>query len=266
MQFAKELMTEAGITDAEQQKQLEALFGNDKVKTKLGGVLSEATEGIARERGRVDVATKQVKEKDEAMQKYYAEQLALAARNKAAVDEATAQVARYVELYGELPGGGAPTRAATAAAVQDVIDKKTFDSRLATTEQNTVGLAKSIMKITAKHLREFPEVELDPDAIADVAQKQGLTAEKAWEVWTEPQRQAKQAAKFEAEKQAAIDAAVIEANSKHGVTQAVDAAPRSEFMQGLTKQTAPQTGFEGFKSGWRDPNAAETMKKEFGPR
>lgn len=262
-EYAKSLMTAAGITDPEQQKQYEPLFSNDKVKAQLNEVLT----GVERERGRVAAATEQVKAKEREAQAYYQEQLALAARNKAVVDEATAAVNRYKELYGELPGGGDPNNpAAVRAAVADVVDKKTFDSRFAQVEGNTVGLAKSVMKITAKHMREFPELELDPDAIVKIAQEQNLPAEKAWEVFTAPARQAKEAARIENEKKAAVDAALMEVNTRQAVSAVVDSAPRSEFITNLKNQQQPDSALEGFKKGWNDPNAAQTMAKEFGGR
>lgn len=260
-EYAKTLMDAAGITDAEQRKQYEAFLGNDKVKAQLTEVLT----GVERERGRVAAATEQVKAKEREAQAYYQEQLALAARNKAVVDEATAAVTRYKELYGALPGGGDPDNpAAVRAAVADIVDKKTFDSRFQQTEANTVGLAKSVMKITAKHLREFPELELDPDAITKIAQEQNLTAEKAWEVYTAPARQAKETIRIESEKKAAVDAALMEVNTRQATAAVIDSAPRSEFITNLKNQQPADTALEGFRKGWNDPNAGATMAKEFG--
>lgn len=261
-------MTEAGIADDAQKKQLEALFGNEKVKAKLEGVLTEATEGILRERGRVTAATKEVEAEKAKSVAYYQSTLAKVNEANTAIQAAEARVAKYAELYGELPGGGDPNNpAAVARAVNaDVIDKKTFTDRMTQTENNTIGLAKSVMKITAKHLREFPELDLDPDAITKIAVEQNLTAEKAWEEYTKPAREAKEKKRVEEQTAAAVEAARVDERTKRGQTELVDASPVSEFRQNWGKQSPTKTAEEAFVAGWNDPNAKGTMDKEFGPR
>lgn len=265
MAYAKELIDAAGLTDEAQRKAFEQFLTNDKVRAKLEPTLREATEGVERERGRTAAETKKAKDAEDRMNKYYQDQLKLANDNAKVVADAQAEVARYVETYGQLPGGGTPTRAATAAAIQDAIDRKTFDDRTNAIEGNTVGLVTTAIKLLDQHRRDFPNEPFDVDAIVKTATEQKLTAAQAYGVVMGPKVEAARLAKVEAEKKAAVDAALLEERSKRGASTIVDASPRSEFMNNVIKSKGePMTAKESFLKGWRDPKASDTMKSEFG--
>lgn len=263
--YAKELMTEAGITDAEQVKQLEAFFTNDKVKGRLSGLI----EGVDRERGRTAAEKQRADAAVKAQNDYYQEQLRLAQENQAKVNAATAEVQRYVELYGELPGGGNPNNPrAAATAVQNAIDQKALDEALGKRDALTVGLVKQAATITARHLRNFNE-EPDFDAIEKIAIEKGLTAMKAYEEWAAPKVAEKSKAANDAATKAAIEAAVLEDRSKRGAGQLSDSRPQSEFMGSLSKSlraSQPSNAQDSFVKGWREPEPGKTMATEFGRR
>lgn len=260
--YAKELMTEAGITDAEQVKQLETLFANDKVKGKLAGLI----EGVDRERGRTVAEKQRADAAVKAQNDYYQEQLKLAQKNQAMVDAAAAEVQRYVDTYGELPGGGNPNNPrAVATAVQGAIDQKALDEALGKRDSLTVGLVKQAATITARHLKNFNE-EPDFDAIEKIALEKGLTAMKAYEEWAAPKVAAKAKEQNDAATKAAIEAAVLEDRSKRGAGQLSDSRPQSEFMSSLSKslrKDAPMSAQESFVKGWREPEPAKVMREEF---
>ena len=241
-EFAQELMDAAGVSDAEQKKQLESFLGNDKVKSKLQNVFSD----IESANGRATKATAEAT-------RVYEENLKIFANNKTAVEQAQAKVQAYVEKFGELPGGGDPNNpGAVRSAVADVIDKKTFDERIKTTEGNTIGLVKSVAKITAKHLHDFNE-EPDLDAIEKIALDQGLTAEKAYAEWVKPKVAEREKAANDAAIKKAHDDGVIEGTSKIAAGAISDATPKSPFMENLRKAGEVKQGpKEAFVQGWRE--------------
>jgi len=256
--YAKELMDAGEVKDADQRKALEAFFGNEKVKAKFEPTLREATEGIERERGRVKAESEKAKAAEDRMNKYYAEQLELANKNKAVVDAAQAEVARYEATYGKLDPN------ARAEAVQNVIDRKTFDERIGQTETNTLGLIATAAKLLDQHRRDFPNEPFDVDAILKTAQEKKLNAAQAYTELMAPKVEAARQARIEADKKAAVEAALVEERSRRGAAQVVDASPRSEFMANVIKsKDEPMTARESFLKGWRDPNASATMKSEF---
>lgn len=259
MAYATELAEAAGITDATAR---EAFLKNDKVQGKLRAKFEDVT----REKGRAEAESKKAKDAETRMNTYYTEGLDLANRNKAAVDAANADVARYVAAYGELPGGGDPNNpGARRAAVQDVIDKKTFDERIGLTEANTVGLLTTAVKLLDQHRREFPNEPFDVDAIVKTATEKKLTANQAYAEMMGPKREAASAAARAAETKAAVDAALMEDRSKRAASTTVDAGARSEFLTNAIKSTnAPTTAKESFRQGWTEPNASAQMEKEFG--
>jgi hypothetical protein len=262
--YAKELMDEAGISDAEQRKQFESFFGNPKVQAKFTNVLTEATEGVQRERGRTAAEKQRADAAVKAQTDYYQQQLKLANDNAKIVSDAQAQVQAYVDLYGELPGGQRPTPSATRQAVQDMIDKKTFDERTAALEGNTLGLIKTAVKLMDQHRREFPNDPFDVDKIVDVATEKGMTAAQAYESIVGAKREELRQAKIEADKKAAIEAALIEDRSKRGASQISDSSPKSEFMTNFSRQQKPTTAQESFIKGWREPEPGKVSKQEFG--
>jgi|SRR5579859_82633 len=264
--YAKELMDAGEVKDAEQRKALEAFFSNDKVKAKFEPTLREATEGIERERGRTRAESEKAAKAEADKNAYYQEQLKTYNANKAAVEAAQAEVARYIATYGELPGGANPANpAARAAAVQDVIDKKALEERVLQTENNTLGLVTTALKLSDQHRRDFPNDPFPVDDIIKTATEKKLTAAQAYADVMGPKVEAARIARAEADKKAAVDAALVEERSKRGAAAIVDSQPRSEFMNNLVKSNdQPLTARESFLKGWRDPAASATMKQEFG--
>ena len=241
-EFTQELMDAAGISDAEQKKQLEAIFNNDKVKAKVQNVFSD----IESANGRATKATSEA-------QRVYEENLKIFAGNKAAVESAEKKVQAYVEKFGELPGGGDPNDPSKVrTAIADVLDKKTFDERIKLTEGNTIGLVKSVAKITAKHLKDFNE-EPDLDAIEKIAVEQGLTAEKAYQEYRRPKDEERAKAKYDADLKKAREDGEIEGRSKIAASTVSDPERSSPFMANLRKAGEVKEGpKDSFIKGWRE--------------
>lgn len=251
MAYATELAEAAGITDATAR---DAFLKNDKVQSRLRAKF----EDVSREKGRAEAEKKRADDEARKAQENYQANLKVHNDNKVIFDAAAAEVARYEAAYGKLEPG------ARAAAVQDVIDAKTFNERIGQTEANTVGLVKAAATITARHLKNFNE-EPDFDAIQKIATEKQLTAMKAYEEWAAPKYEEKQKVARAAETQQAVDAALMEDRSKRAASQTVDASQRSEFLNNAIKsKNEPTTAKESFLKGWREPNASAEMKKEFG--
>lgn len=245
LDYMNELAEAAGIEPDKRS----TFIANDKVKA----AARKRFEDAEREKGRADATERKRNEE-------YQENLRRYNLNKQAVDEANAKVAQYVSTYGELPGGGDPgDPEARRAAVTNAIDAKTLDERLGKTEANTLGLAKAVMKITARHLRQFPEIDLDPDAITKIATEQGLTAEKAYDEWIKPERDKKQTSDFDARLKAAREEGYRDGVSKRAAGQVEDAAPRSGFFENMRKTSqdtnapTPRAAFDDAWQGWKPP-------------
>src|SRR5258708_3588240 len=148
----------AGIPEADRP----AFLAKDEVKK----FAHTSLEAVAREKGRAEAATAESR-------RVYEENLKIFANNKAAVEAAEKRVQSYVEKFGELPGGGDPNNptAVRAAVSADAIDKKALDASAESVRSFSVGIAKSVAKITAKHLKDFNE-EPDLDAIEEIELKQ----------------------------------------------------------------------------------------------
>lgn len=228
----------AGIAEADRP----AFLAKDGVKK----LAHSSLEAVARERGRAEAATADAK-------RVYEENLKIFANNKTAVEDAQKKVTAYVEKFGELPGGGDPNDPnAARRAVSDAIDKKTFDERISAVEGNTIGLVKSVAKITAKHLKDFNE-EPDLDAIQKIAVDQGLTADKAYVEWRRPKDEAKRTSDHEAAVKKAREEGEVEGRSKAGAAVVVDADRQSPFMANLRKQeVTANSAKEAFTTGWRE--------------
>ena len=224
--YSKELAAAAGLTD-------------EAAIEKLKPVARQRFEDVERERGRVAAEKKRADD-------YYQEQLKIAASNQKIVDDSTAQVAAYEKAYGRLTPEG------RAAAVQDVIDRKTFDERMGRNEGLTISLVKDVNRFGLQHFKDFGEVA-DLDAIEKIAVEQKLPVAKAYEAWARPQVEAKAKAATEKATADAVEAARIDERSKRGASQISDPQPKSPFMENLRKATAqPQTAKESFVSGWRE--------------
>lgn len=232
------LANAAGIPEAERP----AFLAKDDVKK----FAHTSLEAVEREKGRTAAAQAEAK-------RVYEENLKIFANNKTAVEQAQQKVQAYVEKFGELPGGGDPNDPkAVKAAVGDVIDKKTFDERIKATEGNTIGLVKSVAKITAKHLKDFNE-EPDLDAIEKIAIEQGLTADKAYAEWRRPKDEERSKAAQEAALKKAREEGEIEGRSKVAASTVSDADRSSPFMANLRKAGAVTEGpRESFVKGWRE--------------
>lgn len=241
-EFAQELMDAAGVSDAEQKKQLETFLGNDKVKGKLQNVFSD-----------IESANGRAVKADAEARRVYEVNLKIAADNQSVVEAAQKKVQSYVEKFGELPGGGDPNDPnAARRAVSDAIDKKTFDERISVVEGNTIGLVKSVAKITAKHLKDFNE-EPDLDAIQKIAVEQGLTADKAYVEWRRPKDEAKKTADHEAAVKKAREEGEVEGRSKVAAGAVTDPDRQSGFLANMRKQDATtDSAKEAFTSGWRE--------------
>lgn len=229
----------AGIPEADRP----AFLTRDEVKK----FAHSSLEAVQREKGRAEAA------KAEAT-RVYEENLKIFANNKQAVEQAEKRVQAYVEKYGELPGGGDPNDPMRRAAAihADVIDKKTFDERIKTTEGHTIGLVKSVAKITAKHLKDFNE-EPDLDAIEKIAMEQGVTAEKAYQEWRRPKDEARAKEAQEAAIKKAREEGEMEGRSKMAASSIADPERQSPFMSNLRKAGEVKEGpKESFVRGWRE--------------
>jgi hypothetical protein len=244
--YAQELADAAGITDATAR---DAFIKNDKIQAKV----RTSIEATLREKGRAEAEFKKRQEE-------YAANLKIAESNAAVVNAAEAKVKAYVAKFGELPDGGDPNNpGAVRAAVADAIDKKTFDERIKVTEGNTIGLVKSVAKITAKHLKDFNE-EPDLDAIEKLAVDQGLTAEKAYAEWRKPKDEARAKEQQEAALKKAREEGELEGRSKIAAGAITSAEPASPFMANLRKGEAVKDGpKDSFIKGWRE-SAQATQK------
>ena len=233
------LANAAGIPEADRP----AFLAKDEVKK----FAHTSLEAVAREKGRADAAKAE-------STRVYEENLKIFANNKQAVEQAEKRVQAYVEKFGELPGGGDPANpAARAAAVNaDVVDKKTFEERFKATEDNTIGLVKSVAKITAKHLKDFNE-EPDLDAIQEIAFKQGLTADKAYQEWRRPKDEERAKTAQEAALKKAREEGEMEGRSKVAASTISSPERDSPFMSNLRKAGAVNdTPRESFVKGWRE--------------
>ena len=232
------LANAAGIPEADRP----AFLAKDEVKK----FAHTSLEAVQREKGRAEAEFKKRQEE-------YAANLKIAESNAAVVTAAEAKVKAYVEKFGELPGGGNPNDPnAARAAVADAIDKKTFDERIKATEGNTIGLVKSVAKITAKHLKDFNE-EPDLDAIEKIAMEQSLTAEKAYAEWRKPKDEERQKAKVEADLKKAREEGELEGRSKVAAGAITSAEPASPFMANLRKSGEVKQGpKESFVGAWRE--------------
>ena len=241
-EFTQELMDAAGISDADQKKQLEAIFNNDKVKAKVQNVFSD----IESANGRATKATSEA-------QRVYEENLKIFANNKTAVEQAQAKVQSYVEKFGELPGGGDPNDPkAVKAAVTGAIDEKVLNERLGKSEAQTIGLVKIASKITATHLKDFNEVP-DFDAIEKIATEQGLSAEKAYQEYRKPKDDERSKAANEAALKKAREEGEIEGRSKIAASTVSDPERSSPFMANLRKSGEVKEGpKDSFIKGWRE--------------
>lgn len=228
----------AGIPEADRP----AFLAKDEVKK----FAHSSLEAVEREKGRA-AAERKAREDD------YKKNLEIANNNAQVVANAQKQVQAYVEKFGELPGGGDPANpAARAAAVSDAIDKKTFDERIKATEGNTIGLVKSVAKITAKHLKDFNE-EPDLDAIEKIAMEQGMTAEKAYAEWRRPKDEARAKEANEAALKKAREEGEMEGRSKVAASVVADPDRASPFMAHLRKSGEVKEGpRESFVRGWRE--------------
>jgi hypothetical protein len=257
LSYAKELAEAAGITEP---AALDSFVKNDKVLARV----RKSLEDVEREKGRVTAESKKAADAVAKSQQYYTETLAKVNEANTAIEQANAKVTAYVNRYGELPGGGNAADANARAAVIDAISKKDLDERLQKTEGLAIQMSKVVGKITARHMKNFPGDEPDFDAIEKIAIEKGLTAEKAYEDWAKPKYDAAALAKAEADKKAAIDAALVEDRSKRGASQVVDAQPRSEFMHNLKQKDDALTAKDSFLKGWREPEPKNALKTEFG--
>jgi len=238
------LANAAGIPEAERP----AFLAKDEVKK----FAHTSLEAVEREKGRA-AAERKAREDD------YQKNLKIANDNAAVVADAQKKVQAFVEKFGELPGGGDPNNpAAVRAAVGDVIDKKTFDERIKTTEGNTIGLVKSVAKITAKHLKDFNE-EPDLDAIEKIALEQGMTADKAYAEWRRPKDEARAKEQQDLALKKAREEGEIEGRSKVAASTVSDPDRSSPFMANLRKAGQVQEGpRESFVKGWREAAQPKT--------
>lgn len=232
------LANAAGIPEAERP----AFLAKEDVKK----FAHSSLEAVAREKGRAEAATAESR-------RVYEENLKIFANNKTAVEQAQAKVQAYVEKFGELPGGMSPNDpAAVRTAVADALDKKTFEERIKTTEGNTIGLVKSVAKITAKHLKDYNE-EPDLDAIEKIALDQGMTAEKAYQEWRRPKDEERAKVAQAAEVKKAREEGEMEGRSKIAASSITDSEQASPFMANLRKAGAvSETAKESFVKGWRE--------------
>lgn len=228
----------AGIPEADRP----AFLAKDEVKK----FAHSSLEAVEREKGRAVKADAEAK-------RVYEENLKIATHNQQVVDAATKKVQAYVEKFGELPGGGDPDDPkAVKSAVAGAIDEKTFNERLGKTEANTIGLVKSVAKITAKHLKDYNE-EPDLDAIEKIAMDQGLTAEKAYAEWRRPKDEAKAKEAQDAALKKAREEGEMEGRSKVAASVVADPDRSSPFMANLRKSGEVKEGpRESFVRGWRE--------------
>lgn len=247
--YTQDLMEAAGLTDAEQKKQLEAIFGNPKVRERLTNTLSD----VEAMKGRYETE-KTAREKAVAeAQRVYEENLRIFNNNKTVMDEAMKQVAAYEDRYGKLDDA---TRAAAVREAADAIDKKTFEEEMKKRDGLTIGLVVAASKITARHLKQFNE-EPDFDAIQKIAIEQGLNAEKAYEAWVQPKMAERSKTEQEAALKVAREEGFREGASKRAAGTLTDAEPKSPFMENLRKsKEGASTARESFLSGWREPVGA----------
>jgi len=232
------LANAAGIPEADRP----AFLAKDEVKK----FAHTSLEAVAREKGRADAAKAE-------STRVYEENLKIFANNKAAVEQAEAKVKAFVEKFGELPGGGDPNNpGAVRTAVADALDKKTFEERIKVTEGNTIGLVKSVARITAKHLKDFDE-EPDLDAIEKIALEQGLTAEKAYAEYRRPKDEERAKTAQEAALKKAREEGEMEGRSKVAASTISSPERDSPFMANLRKAGAVNdTPRESFVKGWRE--------------
>jgi hypothetical protein len=264
--YAKELLDASGLSDAEQRKTFEQFFlSNPKVREKMESTLNSLDSAM----GRASAEAKRAAEADKKAMEYYQQSLEKWGQYDTATKEerqaradAEARVQAYVNLYGVLPDGSQPTPQRQAAVAQDLIDRKTYDADRMRNEQTMLGLTKAAMTITARSMRDY-NVEPDFDAIQKIAQDHGLNAMQAFDKWAEPMKAEKAKASLEAEVVKRAEAMRLEERSREAAKGVSDAS-MSEFRANMTKQQPVLTKQESFLKGWRDPNPAEALKKEFG--
>lgn len=245
--YVKELMDAAGLSDETQRKQLEGVFGSEKVR----GKLHETLEGVERERGRTAAERKRAEDAEKARQRDYEENLKIFASNKNVVDEYQKQVRAYEDAYGPL--GEAGKQQIRQNVQQDFIDKKAFDDRLKQTEGMAVQMAKIASAISIKHFKDFGEV-LDLDEVEKIAIAQGKSAKDAYEEYARPKHEARQKEDFASQLQKAREEGALEERSRKAAGGVTDSTPASPFMANLRKSGQSQdSAKDSFLSGWREP-------------
>lgn len=243
--YAAELADAAGIP-ADQRP---AFLSNEKVLA----TARKRFEDVERETGRVRAEKERADKATAESQRIYEENLKIFNANKQAVDAAQAKVDAYVREYGELPGGGNPNNpTARAAAVENALDKKTFDEEMKKRDGFTVSLIKDAATIAAKHLKTFNE-EPDFDAIEQIAIKEGVSAKKAYEMWAAPKFEERSKVANEAALKAAREEGFRDGQSKIAAGAVADSKDSSPFLANLRKAGEVKTGpKESFLSGWRE--------------
>jgi len=229
------LANAAGIPEADRP----AFLAKDEVKK----FAHTSLEAVAREKGRADAAKAE-------STRVYEENLKIFATNKAVVEQAQKDVAAYEAKFGKLEPEA--RQEAVRQATADIVDKKTFEERFKATEDNTIGLVKSVAKITAKHLKDYNE-EPDLDAIQDIAFKQGLTADKAYQEWRRPKDEERAKTAQEAALKKAREEGEMEGRSKVAASTISSPERDSPFMANLRKAgQVNDTPRESFVKGWRE--------------
>lgn len=234
-EYMKEMMDAAGIPEDQRATYL----GNEKLKA----FAHKSLEAVEREKGRAEKASTEAT-------RVYEENLKIYANNKAAVEQANANVAAYEAKFGKLDA-----TARTEAVRQEtdnLLDKKTFEERIGKSEANTIGLVKIASKITASHLKEFNDVP-DFDAIEKIATEQGLTAEKAYTEYVRPKRDERSAAAQAEALKKAREEGEMEGRSKIAASTISDPERSSPFMSNLRKSGEVKEGpKDSFVKGWRE--------------
>jgi hypothetical protein len=160
--------SEAGLTDAEITAAMEKLYNNEKVSSKLNGLVKTATEDYNAQVGRAAAAQSRI---DKLEKEWY----------PAANAEYQRVLGELAQAQQQMQRGGAPPD----------FDASKYVSRedLARMQQDMgirfAGVLKDTAKITASHVARFQE-EPDLQAIDELAMKQNLPLVAAYEKWIEP--------------------------------------------------------------------------------
>jgi hypothetical protein len=217
--YMTELAEAAGIAP----DQRPAFLSNEKVVA----LARRRFEDVEAERGRTAAEARARKEE-------FDKNMGIYQQNLKAVTDAEAKVKAYEERYGALDP------AARAAALEqerkDIIDKKTFEERLAATENNTVGLFTTGLKLLDTFRREFPDKPFDVDAIAKIALEKKIPAETAFNEWVAPMRAERQTTSFEEKLKAAREEGFRDGASKRAAGQIEDSTPKSGFFENMRKE------------------------------